>query len=72
MEKSEMTRNYKCDYYSVWAHPRSCFFCDHCTDIFFDYTNGPYMWMCELTEDGEDASERVHLGMTGQCTDFME
>ena len=27
-----------------------CAFCEYCTDIFFDYTNGPYMFICELCE----------------------
>lgn len=26
------------------AHKNSCLFCKHCTDIFYDYTNGPYMF----------------------------
>lgn len=25
-----------------------CLFCDHCTDVFWDFTNGPYMMICEL------------------------
>jgi hypothetical protein len=25
-----------------------CAFCKHCTDLFYDYTNGPYMFICEL------------------------
>ena len=34
-----------------------CLVCKHCTDMFYDYTNGPYMVMCEYTfvnEDGDD------------------
>lgn len=26
----------------------ACVFCDHCTDIFYDYTNGPYLMFCEV------------------------
>lgn len=26
----------------------SCAFCEHCTDVFYDYTNGPYAFKCEL------------------------
>ena len=25
-----------------------CLFCNHCTDVFWDYANGPYMMGCEL------------------------
>lgn len=31
----------------------NCVFCKHCTDMFWDYTHGPYMIFCEkdcLTE----------------------
>lgn len=24
-----------------------CAFCKHCGDLFWDYTNGPYMFMCD-------------------------
>ena len=30
---------------------KDCLFCDHCTDIFWDYTNGPYMIFCDLGEE---------------------
>lgn len=26
-------------------NPKDCIFCDHC-DVFWDYTNGPYMLIC--------------------------
>ena len=26
---------------------KSCLICKHCTDIFWDYTHGPYMLFCE-------------------------
>lgn len=29
-----------------------CVFCEHCTNLFWDYTNGPYMFLCELECDG--------------------
>ena len=28
-----------------------CVFCQHCTDVFWDYTNLIYMLMCELDND---------------------
>ena len=28
----------------------ACVFCDHCTDIIFDYTHGPYLILCEVPD----------------------
>lgn len=39
---------------------RSCFFCKKCTDIWWDYSNGPYMTYCEEVEDTD-------YGAVGQC-----
>ncbi len=58
-------KEYKCEYYSVMAPERSCFFCQHCTDIFFDYTNGPYMFLCS---EGVNTSN----GLKGKCNLFKE
>ena len=41
------------DHYTVTANRRSCFFCEHCTDIWFDYTVGPYMFHCEQGIDSK-------------------
>lgn len=36
-----------------------CLFCKHCTDIFWDATNGPYMFVCDkgLNMDDEDCKK---------------
>lgn len=47
------------------AKENSCLFCAHCTDIFWDYTNGPYMFICERDQDIEN-------GFEGKCKYFME
>ena len=40
---------YHCDNGNCYTGPqRSCLFCKHCTDLFWDYTHGPYMFYCEL------------------------
>lgn len=46
------------------ARLNSCMFCAHCTDIFYDYSNGIYMHMCDINGDPE-------IGMRGKCTDFI-
>ena len=41
-----------------------CVFCEHCTDIFWDYTNGPYMVGCKL--------HRTIQAIYDNCIDFTE
>lgn len=41
-------KHFKCEYYECDAPDNCCLFCKHCTDVFWDYTNGPYMFFCEL------------------------
>jgi hypothetical protein len=59
----EFEHEYGCT--NVSAPEKSCFFCSHCTDIFFDYTRGPYMFICELDEYIVD-------GLNGECVKFAE
>ena len=44
---------------------KSCFFCQHCTDVFLDYTHGPYMIICDIQADDEK-------GYAGICSEFKE
>lgn len=39
------------------APEKSCCFCKHCTDIFYDFTHGPYLFMCDENHDTETAFE---------------
>lgn len=45
------------------ARLNGCMFCGHCTDIFYDYSNGIYALVCELSKD-------LEIGMAGNCIDF--
>ena len=66
MDKSECTRKWTSEGgKTVFAHSKACLFCDHCTDIFWDYTNGPYMICCELELDSQN-------GFRGECPSFKE
>ena len=58
-------REYACEYYRVMVPDKSCLLCDHCTDVFWDCTNGPYMFFCEEDEDTEQ-------GALGNCERFVE
>ena len=57
--------------YEIEGHMRckcpekACVFCDHCTDVFWDYTNGPYMVFCDISADTEK-------GFIGHCELFKE
>ena len=41
---------------------KSCLICKHCTDIFWDYTNGPYMTICEKSCDESDLPGETNGG----------
>lgn len=51
-------RQYKCP-------QKACVFCYHCTDVFWDYTNGPYMVICSIGGDTKS-------GWVGHCKQFKE
>lgn len=38
----------------------SCAFCRHCTDLFYDYTNGPYLFICDKDNNSN----------AGTCSEF--
>lgn len=71
MTKEEYEKNkenmkpWMCDNGHVYmAFKKSCVFCEHC-DVFWDYTNGPYMFLC-------DADCSTEYGLSGQCEIFKE
>ena len=55
--KCENGFEYKCS-------DTACVFCDHCTDIFYDYTHGPYLLLCELHDQA--------LNNGSGCEHFIE
>ena len=68
--RKDFTKVYECDEYKCDAHPRGCFFCKHCTDVFYDYTNGPYMIICELQKENDQ--DMPTFGCIGECKHFEE
>lgn len=59
-------RKFKCqDGYTYLCPDNCCLFCNHCTDIFWDYTHGIYMTLCDIDED-------TSLGSKGKCGSFVE
>ena len=65
MAEGDVMRLYECEFYRVMAPARSCLFCEHCMDVFWDYTNGPYMFFCDAGDDTTD-------GAMGRCDEFRE
>lgn len=46
---------------------KHCAFCDHCTDVYWDYTNGVYMVCCD-----KNCKATEILNYNGQCISFVE
>lgn len=61
------TRLYGLENGSVYKMPSvHCVFCKHCTDLFYDYTNGPYMFCC-------DKELELNISETGcSCVGFED
>lgn len=39
---------FKCDDGHTYLMPNNhCVFCEHCTDVLYDHTYGPYMFVCD-------------------------
>ena len=47
MSSDNAFKEYRCDHYRCFAPEKHCLFCANCTGVFWDYTNGPYMFICE-------------------------
>lgn len=54
----------------IGAHKHSCLFCDHCTDIYWDYTHSIYGIDCELVPCRN--GDNIRASFEGKCPDFKE
>ena len=57
MEKSKQDYIFECENGTVYGIPKDkkcCLICKHCTSMLYDYTNGPYMFNCEMDEDTDE------------------
>lgn len=68
--RKDFTKVYECDEYKCDAHPRGCLFCKHSTDICWDFTNGPYMVICELQKENDQ--DMPTSGCIGECEYFED
>lgn len=73
-EKDNDRRLYECENGHVYSVPSNhCVFCKHCTDLFYDYTNGPYMFFCELEKNYKDCDgDFEYDGYTFDAKDFLK
>lgn len=46
-----------------------CLLCKHCTDVFLDYSNGPYMFMCDLDYTFDSCPNKFEIAT--EQTDIM-
>ena len=51
MADTKMWRPNNCGFVGWEVPAKCCCFCEHCNDIFWDFTNGPYMFLCDLEKD---------------------
>lgn len=56
--------------FAIWAPDKSCMFCKKCSDLIWDYTNGPYCFFCE--EDVDGSKDLTEYGAIGECEYFKE
>lgn len=51
MSKPEL-KPFECANGRTYSFPeKHCAFCKNCTDVFFDYSNGPYFFQCNAGKD---------------------
>lgn len=46
-------KHFVCKEYECDVPDNHCLVCQHCTDVFYDITHGPYMYICELQHSGD-------------------
>lgn len=46
-------KHYICKEYECDVPDKHCLVCKHCTDVFYDLANGPYMFICNKGLGGE-------------------
>ena len=54
--KDGVKKPFECENGHTYLFPsKHCVFCKYCKDLLYDYTNGPYMFLCDLgCEDGHE------------------
>lgn len=58
---------FKCENGHLYRFPeKSCVFCEHCSDIFYDYSHGPYMLICDLGINTDNGN------LSAKCMKFRE
>lgn len=58
-------KTYNCGLFKYTLPDHACVFCKHCTDVFYDYSGGIYMLICDKEND-------VDGNISGKCREFEE
>ena len=64
--KEENARRYNGLCWTLIAHKNSCCFCKNLSDLFYDFTHGPYLFFCDK---GIDVDNELLLN---GCSEFEE
>jgi len=54
----------------IGAHKHSCLFCEHCTDIYWDYKHSIYGIRCVMDVNGDGSN--IRASFEGKCPNFIE
>ena len=50
---------FRCDNGRTYIFPdKHCSSCKHCTDVYYDYINGPYLWICLVGSDYDNGCDK--------------
>lgn len=73
MEKDNL-KPFECENGLVYSIPSNhCAFCKHCSDLFWDYSSGPYMFICDLNcEDFEKCGNFSDSGYAFDEQDYIK
>lgn len=68
---------YECGPFKYDLPDHACVFCKHCTDVFWDYSNGIYNLFCDkyklpTCSNGTLIGHIDNGNLSGKCTDFEE
>lgn len=58
-------KTYECGLLKYTLPDHACVFCKHCSDVFYDYSCGIYMLICDKENDADG-------NLLGNCIEFEE
>lgn len=71
-------KRYECGPFRYTLPDYACVFCEHCSDVFWDYSNGIYALICDkdnlmhICSNGTLVGHINNGNLSGKCRDFKE